>query len=68
MEGYNFKAWIKEEEVGGKCSLPHLTDVADAAKILAVKKKKKKKAKDTELLSKKSFVSFSPFTSRTSGK
>lgn len=40
MEGYNFKAWIKEEEVGGKCSFPHLTDVADATKILAVKKKK----------------------------
>lgn len=63
MEGYNFKAWIEEEEVGGKCSLPHLTDVADAAKILALKQ-----AKDTELLSKKSFVSFFPFTSRTSWK
>lgn len=63
MKGYNFKAWIKEEEVGGKCSLPHLTDVADAAKILAVQQ-----AKDTELLSKNAFCLILPFTSRTSQK
>lgn len=55
MKGYNLKAWIKEEVVGGKCSLPHLTDVADAAKILAVKQ-----AKDTELLSKKYLLFNSP--------
>lgn len=55
MKSYNLKVWIKEEEVGGKCSLPHLTDVADAAKILAGKQ-----AKDTELLSKKVFCLILP--------
>lgn len=36
MKAYDWKAWIKEE-VGGKVCLPCLTDVADAAEIMAVK-------------------------------
>lgn len=60
MKGYNLKARIKEEEVGGKCSLPHLTDVADAAKILAVKQ-----AKDTELSGKNVFCLIPSFYLKT---